>query len=301
MNDNIDRLNETFEAHEHLAPNPAVVLERANLRARTYRRRRRAAQATGASVLGAGLVAGGVALPNLKSHQRGGSGISQTLAGIATPIASPTASSSSLPTPVPSVSGSPRGYTQQEEIDEFIADGYDYDNATALATLWNESDITQVKAGAGLKLLTGETLPVTPNSTPETAQERDTAAYFDAGYDYNDAVMLSSLWHETDINQVKADAGKKLLAGQTLPVAPTAGTDPSATPTSGQPDASDALQQTQLAAYFAAGFDYDNAVTLAGLWHQTDIGQVKAEAGQKLLAGQTLPVTPVSSASPSAS
>ena len=63
MHENVDRLSETFAAHEHLAPNIEEVLEKANLRARTYRRRRRAAQATGASVLGAGIVASSVVLP----------------------------------------------------------------------------------------------------------------------------------------------------------------------------------------------------------------------------------------------
>jgi hypothetical protein len=226
MNEYLDRLTETFESHEHLAPNPAEVLEKANLRARSYRRRRRAARATGASVLGAGLVAGGVALPGLKPHQQGSrtvSTASQPLSGIAAPIATPTA------------------YTEQQEINAFIADGYDYDNA----------------------------------------------------------VTLSGLWHQLDLDQVKADAGQKLLAGQTLPIGSSA-SNPVASPTPIQPDASDSVQDQQLAAYFAAGYDYDNAVTLSGLWHETDIGQVKAEAGQKLLAGQTLPVPPTS-ASPTAS
>lgn len=323
MNDNVDRLTETFEAHEYLAPNPSVVLEKASLRARSYRPRRRAAQATGASVLGAGLVAGGVALPNLKTHQDGRS--VSSLAGIAAPIASPTpsptpspiaspvpspvsssvtgpvSSLSAQPSPVPSFDGSPAApYTQQQEIEAFIADGYDYDNATALSTLWNEPDIAQVKADAGLKLLTGETLPVTPNGTPETAAQKDMDAYFNAGYDYNDATMLASLWHETDITQVKTDAGAKLMAGQTLPIAAGAGASEAST-ASASPNASDALQTAQLDAYFNAGYDYDNAVTLAGLWHETDIGTVKAEAGAKLLAGQSLPVTPGSTPSPTAS
>ena len=60
MDDNIDRLNETFAAHEYLAPDPADVLEKANAIARTYCRRRTAARATGVSVLGAGLVVGAV-------------------------------------------------------------------------------------------------------------------------------------------------------------------------------------------------------------------------------------------------
>ena len=79
------------------------------------------------------------------------------------------------------------------------------------------------------------------------------------------------MWHVTDIGQVKADAGQKLIAGQTLPIRPSA---------------------PALDAYFAAGYTYNDAVTLGKLWHETDIGQIKSEAGQKLLAGQTLPIAP---------
>ncbi|MDQ1465015.1 MAG: hypothetical protein QOC73_1956, partial [Actinomycetota bacterium] len=35
-----------------------------------------------------------------------------------------------------------------------------------------------------------------------------------------DAITLGKLWNETDTTQIKADAGQKLLAGQTLPIAP---------------------------------------------------------------------------------
>jgi len=46
-------------------------------------------------------------------------------------------------------------------------------------------------------------------------------------------------------------------------------------------------------AFFAAGYDYDDAVQLAKIWKsKADIGTIKAQAGAMLLAGQTLPVTP---------
>jgi hypothetical protein len=65
MNDNIDQLSDSFAAHEHLAPDADDVLVRAHRLARSYHRRRWAVRATGGAVLGAGLVVGSIALPNL--------------------------------------------------------------------------------------------------------------------------------------------------------------------------------------------------------------------------------------------
>lgn len=304
MNDRIDELSETFEAHEYLAPDAATVLERANAIARVYCRRRRAARATGASVLGAGLVASVATFPRWEWHGVSGGGVNavQPASGGGTRSASGTGSASSTPsaslgasstpresssaTSTPSVSPTARAYTEQQELYEYFADGYDYNNAVALASLWKQTDIGQVKASAGLKLLEGASLPVTPNGTPATPSERALNAFFTAGYDYNDAVTLGTLWHETDIGQVKADAGQKLLAGQTLPISPSTPTAPSdSAPASSADDPA-------LAAYFAAGYNYNDAVTLGKLWHESDIGLVKADAGRKLLDGQTLPIAP---------
>ena len=59
-----------------------------------------------------------------------------------------------------------------------------------------------------------------PTGTPQSSTDKALAAYFAAGYTYNDAVALGTLWHETNTDQVKSDAGQKLLDGQTLPIAP---------------------------------------------------------------------------------
>jgi hypothetical protein len=218
MHDDIDQLNETFAAHEHLAPNAADVLARVNVLARSYRRRRRAAQATGASVLSAGIVAGSVALPAFRWHHGSTSGVS-TAAGSAGSVS--LGSSFGSATPIPSQSPT---YSQVQALTEYFADGYDYNNAAALASLWHETDTNAVKVKAGFLLLQGNKLPVTPNNPPESAaqktQNEGIDAFFAAGYTYDDAVSLGKLWNETDTYQIKIEAGQKLLAGQTLPIAP---------------------------------------------------------------------------------
>lgn len=307
MNDDGDQLSVTFAAHEHLAPDAADVLARANQIARSYHRRRWAVRATGSAVLGAGLVAGGVALPGRIGH----SGGDQTIT--ASPLAS---GGDQSPSPSPSTT-----YTQSEELAAYFDGGYDYADAVQLAQLWNETDgITAVKAAAGLKLLDGEKLPIPPSGTPvsttETKADVARDAFFAAGYDYDDAVTLGKMWNQSNTYQVKAEAGQKLLDGQPLPIQPSGPPESSSTST-GQVQGSAAkgtrvflahkarlmklgLTGTTvesgvdpaLTAYFAAGYDYPNAVALGNLWNETDIAKIKTQAGQKLLDGQTLPIKP---------
>jgi hypothetical protein len=106
-------------------------------------------------------------------------------------------------------------------------------------------------------------------------------AYFGAGYDYNDAVKLAKIWHSTDeVGNVKAEAGRRLLAGQTLPFKPN------------PKNVAQAKVAAQVDAFFAAGYDYDDAVKLAKLWHLPDASHAKVAAGKKLLAGEKLPIKP---------
>ena len=110
MDDNIEQLSETFAAHEYLAPNAGDVLEKANAIARTYCRRRIAARATGASVLGAGLVAGGIALPRLHwTSDSDGVAVGQAASGGGAPalFGTPTGGATLTPSPSPMVSGAP--------------------------------------------------------------------------------------------------------------------------------------------------------------------------------------------------
>jgi len=278
MYESIDDLHDTFVAHEHLAPQADDVLARVDVIAKRLRRRRWAVRATGASVLGAGLVAGGIALPGLAS-----SGGNQRVATIGFADGGD-ASASPTPTPSPTAS-----YSQEQELAKYFSAGYDYNDALALQKAWNSSaDIATIKAEAGLDLLEGQQLPVTPHDPNDPsgggsdaqaiAQSEDVTLFFDDGYTYNDAVTIGNAWNTSDTYQVKIDAGKKLLAGDSLPI------PPSGTPVS--------ETQKDEDFFIAAGYDYSDAQQLATMWHETDITQVKAEAGKKLLDGETLPISP---------
>jgi len=205
-------------------------------------------------------------------------------------LAGPTSGTLPLVSPTPTPT---RAYTQEQELSAYFGAGYDYTNALTLSNLWHETDLGKVKADAGLKLLQGETLPVPPNGTPESPQQKAIDAFINAGYTYDDAITLSNLWHETDIVQVKADAGQKLIDGQTLPIAPSVSDSPAANPSApSSVPASTSAQDRALNAYFAAGYNYDDAVQLGKLWNKTDILQIKTDAGQQLLDGQKLPIAP---------
>jgi hypothetical protein len=183
------------------------------------------------------------------------------------------------------------------DLNAFFAAGYTYEDAVGLAQLWKTSDPYQAKIDAGGKLVAGETLPIKPGSQPtppaasvtpsESVSATDLDAYFAAGYGYDDALQLAQLWHMTgDPATVKAEAGRRLLAGEKLPITPMT---PSPTPPGSAPvNGTDAA----VAAYFSAGYTYNDAVTLGRMWNISDTYQVKADAGQKLLAGQTLPIRP---------
>ena len=216
-----EQLREAFETHEHLAPDPAAVYARVQELARTYKRRRRSAQAAGGAVLGAGLIAGAINLPALLP------GRPATTVTMVAPGAAPTSS------PSPKLSPSAPALSQaeqklQKEWDAYFGAGYGYDDAVKLAKIWHsKADIGTVKAEAGRRLLAGKKLPIKPGpEAPATGSgtgSKEAArvdAFFAAGYDYNDAVKLAKLWKQSDPYQAKVLGGKKLLAGDTLPIRP---------------------------------------------------------------------------------
>jgi hypothetical protein len=208
MNEHADQLREAFEAHEHLAPDAATVYARAQELARTYRRRRVGAQAAGGAVLGAGLVAGGLSLPNVLP------GGPQTKVIVRSP-----ASGATQTTP-------PTQAELEKDWNAYFAAGYDLEASIKLAKIWGmssePSDLGAVKAEAGRRLLAGETLPVKPNPV-EVVDAKEAAAvakFFDAGYDYADAVKLSKLWKTANAYEAKVLGGEKLLHGKKLPIRP---------------------------------------------------------------------------------
>jgi hypothetical protein len=263
-----EQLRETFETHEKLAPDPAAVYARVQELSRAYQRRRRGAQVAGTAVLGAGLIAGAIQLPSVLAGTSGGGGFA--------------APASPIPSVAPSYS--------QAELDEgwaaYFTAGYGYDDAVRLAALWRtDKNIGLVKAEAGRRLLAGEALPIQPHPDPSVPATPDAAtaalkAFFHAGYVYDDAVQLARLWNLPDPSDAKVAAGRKLAAGEQLPIRPKPA------------NVAAAKESAAVDKFFAAGYDYDDAVELAGLWHLTDAYAAKVAGGEKLLAGQTLPIRP---------
>jgi hypothetical protein len=276
VTDHGEQLREAFETHEALAPDPAEVYARVKELARKYQRRRRGAQVAGTAVLGAGLVAGSMQLSSVLAKPSGG-------AGVAAPAGGP-------PSPVPSVAASYSQADLDKDWAAYFAAGYGYDDAVQLAALWHTNqNIGLVKAEAGRRLLAGETLPISPHPNPSASPLPDPAAsadaaalqaFFDAGYVWDDAVQLAALWKIADPSDAKVVAGKKLEAGQTLPIQPKPG------------NVQAAKESAAVAKFFAAGYTYDDAVRLAALWKLKDAYAAKVAAGEKLLAGQTLPIKP---------
>ena len=108
--------------------------------------------------------------------------------------------------------------------------------------------------------------------------------FFESGYDGFDADELGELWRVEDPQLVKVLAGVRLEAGLDLPIEPG-----EVVRGPGQEAPQDVLAQ---AAYAEAGYGYDDAVELAEIWGEPDVGLVKAVAGQQLLDGVLpLPVT----------
>jgi hypothetical protein len=136
-----------------------------------------------------------------------------------------------------------------------------------------------------------------PNAVPSVAASysnadsaKDWAAYFGAGYGYDDAVKLAALWHtNANIGNVKAEAGRRLRAGETLPVKPTGNP---VTPPSNPNDPAIKADEAALNAFFNAGYTWDDAVKLAKAWHLSDPSDAKIMGGKKIEAHEALPFQP---------
>ncbi|MBG0562686.1 hypothetical protein [Actinoplanes aureus] len=111
---------------------------------------------------------------------------------------------------------------QEKQLDAFFNAGYTWDDAVELAKLWKLDDPSGAKFEAGKRLLDGKKLPVRPDpkNVAEAKKAQKANAFWEAGYDYEDAEKLAKLWKLDDTYQAKVMAGAKLLAGETLPIQP---------------------------------------------------------------------------------
>jgi len=267
------QLREAFESNENNIADPSAVYARVQELSQKYKRRRRGAQVAAGGVLGAGLIAGAINLPAFLPADPGGN------------------SATNLPAAAPAASLSTRRpeATLQAQLKAYYDAGYGYDNAQQLAAAWNQgnSDLVPIKAEAGRRLLLGETLPVKPSpdqpveeKTVTPTQAKQFGAFFTAGYTWDEAAKLAKLWKLADPSAAKLEAGKRLLAGQELPIKPKLA------------NVQEAEDNKLVGAFFAKGYDAHDAVKLARLWHLKGPYQAKIEGGKRILAGQPLPIQP---------
>ncbi|MEV4350813.1 hypothetical protein AB0J83_40670 [Actinoplanes sp. NPDC049596] len=268
-----DQLHEVFDKYSRQTPDPAAVYARVEELAGKYKRRRRAGYAAGGAVLSAGLIAGVLNMPSFLPQDPASN----------LPAAAPAASPSATTT------GKPSEADLQKYWDAYFGAGYGYNDALKLAKIWKlTSQVGDVKAEAGRRLLLGETLPIKPSPDPEVSEpsqseidkfQKQLDAYFGAGYTWDEAEKLAKIWKLSDPSDAKVEGGKRLLAGETLPVKPKPA------------NVEAAKQQKQIEAFFNKGYDFADAEKLAKLW-KISTGDAKAEAGKRILAGQTLPIQP---------
>ncbi|HWS31256.1 MAG TPA: hypothetical protein VN408_00785 [Actinoplanes sp.] len=285
MTEHQDRLREAFNKYENDTPDPAAVFARVEELSRKYTWRRRGVQAAGGVALSAGLIAGVTQLPAILP-----AGPAVTSNAPAFQAAAPAATPSAAPTIDPSATLTEAQMTQG--IDAYFEAGYGYDNSVELAELWNlgRDGFAQAKAVGGLKLLNGETLPVKPVANSDgpveeepSNQEEDKQreAFFAAGYGWEDAEKLAELWKLPNPGDAKAKAGKKILAGEELPIP--------------KPSAEDVAAGREGAAvnkFFEVGYDYDDAVKLAKIWKLKTPYDAKIAGGERLLDGKKMPFKP---------
>ncbi|MFI1993642.1 hypothetical protein [Actinoplanes sp. NPDC020271] len=263
MTDHGDRLRQAFESRESHTPDPAEVYARVVELSNKHKWRRRGATVAGGAALGAGLIAAVVNLPAVLPGDPSGNSTG-TAPIVAAAPASPTPSAAST----------------EAANDAFFAAGYTIDDAEALAKLWNMQDynIASVKIAAGQKLLAGETLPIKPQ--PVETIPASVNKFFDAGYDWDDAVKLAKLWKLKSPYDAKVAGGEKLLAGKELPIKPRPA------------NVANAKEEAQVSAFFDAGYNVDDAVELAKLWKLSSAYDAKVAGGKRILAGQPLPIKP---------
>lgn len=112
------------------------------------------------------------------------------------------------------------GYGSDELSVFFRSSGYTYEDAETLAQGWGLG-VDQAKAKAGSELKTVGVIPfVDPRTGYSFADSERVDAFFTAGYDYDDAVILAEHWGLATPADAKLKAGSLLLADQPVPEPP---------------------------------------------------------------------------------
>jgi hypothetical protein len=140
--------------------------------------------------------------------------------------------------------------------------------------------IANAQPGTPVPTRTAVLLPGTdrPATTP-TADDTFVQAYLDAGYSFDDAVVLAQLWGtDQDTYRVKVKAGRFLHRGIPLKASPLA-----------DPTGADGYSDEHLVDLFLdSGYDLEDARLLADKW-DIGIGEAKARAGRELKTVGVLP------------
>ena len=105
-------------------------------------------------------------------------------------------------------------------------------------------------------------------------------AFAGAGYTFTDAERIGEFWGK-DVTETKALIGQKVLDGELVPPPRR---DPGEAPL--EPEL------TAVSAFFDAGYGYEDAEALAALWDNESPWEAKVAGGERLLAGEVLPIPP---------
>ncbi len=109
------------------------------------------------------------------------------------------------------------GFTDDQLVDVFVAAGHGVADAEVLAQEWGIGDLTEAKVKAGRELKAVGVLPFVDPAPVESGDSTGVTAFFDAGYDYDDAVLLAGHWGLPEPYDAKVKAGSLLEDGTPLP------------------------------------------------------------------------------------
>ena len=184
-------------------------------------------------------------------------------------------------------------------FDAYANSDYDYDDAALLAHLWN-IPVDEAKYVIGHKIIHNieDLLPaeVKPDVVDEhkgdvndalNAEEKALDAYFNSGYSYEDAELLSQLWGLGSVVEGKKTIGYKILNGieKFLPDKIKPFDDNTRDVKLLDPNAE------ALNTFFKSRYTYDDADLLSSLWNVGGAFEAKKLIGYKIAFGQefTLP------------